>query len=236
MVVGSILETRITKAHEYSPSGNGPEKKDAAGNPVPQLVIVVQATPDNYATATKPLVDETGQQLPDDGRRALYVEKGQNISFAIARALQAHDLDDVQIGGKIWVKWESNGKNPSTGYEFRQYEAGYQPAPQTSGFGFGDQQAAPVQGQTYQPQPPAQPAPPVQQGQPVAAQYAPPQQPAFSAPSQAQPPAQFAPQQDAPQVPPAQPTYQQQVQQAGPQYVPPAQPAAAPPADNVPPF
>jgi len=230
MVVGTILSTHIGQARAYKADGTGDVKKDAAGNPVPQLVVILQSDPNGYANVTKPLVDENGQQIPDDGRRALYIEKNQNISFAVARALQAHGLDDVEVGGKIWVKWDSNGTSRG-GNEFRVYEAGYQPAPQTSGFGFGDQQAQaqPVQGQTFQSHAQPQYAPPVQQGQPVAAPY--------QAPPQAQPPAQQAdPWATPPQAPPAQPTYQQQVQQAGQQYVPPAQPAAAPPADNVPPF
>jgi hypothetical protein len=179
MVVGTIVETSVGKAFEYAKDGKGKAKVGADGNPIPKLTIVLDTgKPDNYASATKVLTDENGQVVPDDGRRAVHAEKGTNISFAIARALQEHDMDDVEVGGQLWVRYTEDGTSNS-GFTFRIYEAGYKPAPKTSGFGFADQQQAPQQQQQY--------APPPQPQQ----QYAPPPQ-APVAPPQA-PPAQQAP-------------------------------------------
>ena len=138
---------------------------DPAGNKVQQLRVTIQAQPDNYATAAKPLVDdETKMPIPDDGKRAIYIARDTNISFATARALAVHQLDDLQVGATFTVQLKGEidvGKgNPA-----KDHEVWYTPAPQGAGFGQFQQQ--------QQQQPPAQQAAPQQYQQPAPQQAAP---------------------------------------------------------------
>lgn len=230
MVAGTIVGTKFVGVTDYKTQQ--PIIDPGTGQQEQQLRIDIELMngPDNYASASKPLTDEeTRQELPDSGRRAIYVRKNTNISFAIARALEAVGLDDVRVGDKIWVRHSSTGTTRS-GTQFKEHEAGYQLAPQQSGFdGFQQaQQTSPAATQQQAP-PPAQ-----QQGaydpRQAYAQPGPAQQQAFQG---YQPgPAQLAGQPNPMAAPPA---------QQGP---PPAQPGPAPaqaqptppPAQNQPPF
>lgn len=217
MVAGVIVGTKFVGVTDYKTQQ--PIIDPGTGQQEQQLRIDIEllSGPDNYATALKPLTDEeTHQVLPDNGKRAIYVRKNTNISFAIARALEANGLDDVRVGDKVWVRHSSMGKTRN-GSEFKEHEAGYQLAPQQSGFdGFQQaQQQAPAAGQQGYAAPPAQPGPPP--GQPA---YDPRQ--AYAQPTGQQ-------QQFQQQAPPAQ----------QPPAAPPAQPSPAPtppPAQNAPPF
>lgn len=163
---------------------------DAAGNRRKQLRIVLQGAPDNYATVSNPLTDENGQVAPDDGRRAVYVPKNTNLSYAIAGALQALGPDmlrrGLEVGGQLAIRYSedipTDKGNPARGHEVR-YKA-----PALSTGQWQDQaQPQPVAPQVAQPPAPAYTPPPVQAPQPVAPQ------PAYTPPPAQAPQPQAAP-------------------------------------------
>lgn len=156
---------------KYNPNPAAPRENEVGpdGQPIPELRVVVAGTPDNYTTASKPLVNEQGQPMPDDGRRMVYIPKGTNISFATAAALkevspQGGPLKDLEVGGQFGVLYEkdiSTANGAARGHVVR-YKA---PAPNSGGFFGGQAQQTPAP--TQQPQ---QQMAPQQgfQGQPVA--------------------------------------------------------------------
>jgi len=176
---------------KYSANPNAQRENELGpdGKPIPELRVVVAGQPDNWASASKPLLNEQGQPQPDDGRRTIYIPKGQNISFATAAALkeispQGGPLADLEVGGRYAVLYEKdiptqNG-NPARGHVVR-YQA---PAPNSGGFFGGQQQAAPQQ----QPQATAQAQQQAWGGQPQ--QAAPAQQQFAPMPQQVQQAAQ----------------------------------------------
>lgn len=146
------ISTGWKSKYNANPNAQRENELGPDGQPIPELRVVVAGQPDNYATATKPLVNEQGQALPDDGRRTVYIAKGTNISFATAAALkevspQGGPLKDLEVGGKFGVMYEKdiptqNG-NPARGHVVR-YQV---PAPNSGGFFGGQQGAAPAQAQ-----------------------------------------------------------------------------------------
>lgn len=151
------ISTGWKSKYNANPNAQRENELGPDGQPIPELRVVVAGQPDNYATATKPLVNEQGQALPDDGRRTVYIAKGTNISFATAAALkeispQGGPLKDLEVGGKFGVMYEKdiptqNG-NPARGHVVR-YQA---PAPNSGGFFGGQAQQAPAQNVTQTPQ------------------------------------------------------------------------------------
>lgn len=83
------------------------------GNPVMQMVVVVQAQP---------------ASADDDGRRALYV-RGQ-LKAAVGEALRKAGARVPQRGGKLWVKYVSDEpvtlKNGKRGNDKKIYAAKYE--------------------------------------------------------------------------------------------------------------
>jgi hypothetical protein len=144
------ISTGYKSKYNANPNAQRENELGPDGKPVPELRVVVAGQPDNWASATKPLVNEQGQPLPDDGRRTIYIPKGQNISFATAAALkeispQGGPLADLEVGGQYAVLYEKdiptqNG-NPARGHVVR-YKA---PAPNSGGFFGGQQQGQPAQ-------------------------------------------------------------------------------------------
>lgn len=224
---------------KYNPNPNAPRENEVGpdGQPIPELRVVVAGTPDNYATASKPLMNEQGQPQPDDGRRMVYIAKGTNISFATAAALkeispQGGPLKDLEVGGRFAVLYEkdiSTANGAARGHLVR-YQA---PAPNSGGFFGGQaqqapaptQQAAPQQG--FQGQPAAQPQ--AGQWQQPQTQPQPGGWPQGQQQAQAAPQQGFAPQGDPnapgqqfqqPQAPAADPWLGQQAQQQAQQVAP----------------
>lgn len=153
---------------------------DSAGNPVKQLRVIISAQPDNYASASKALVDDNGQPIPDDGRRAIYIALNTNLSFRTAEALQALGSQylerGLEVGGQFGVRYAedipTNKGNPARGHQVF-----YKPPAQSSGAMFATQ-AQPQQ------QPAPQGPPPGFAPQPQGAQGAwPPAQPQQPAPA-----------------------------------------------------
>lgn len=230
--------------YNANPNAQRENELDAEGKPIPELRIVVAGTPDNYATATKPLVSkETGQPLPDDGRRLIYIAKGTNISFRTHDALKevsgGGPLRDLEVGGRYAVRYAEDIPTQN-GNPARGHQVAYQLPPANAGGFFGGQgQPTQAQQQVQQPQfqqqaPPAQQqfAPPVQQ---PAQQYAPPAQQGWGPPAQQAAPAAQAPApqqqfqgQPGPQMLAGQPNPMADPNAPGQQFQQPAAPAADP--------
>ena len=221
----------------YNENPNAPKvpKTDSQGRPLTQLRVLVAGQPDGWASVGPKARANIPADTVDDGRRAIYIARNTNLSFATAAALQEAGgpalLDrGLEVGGQIAVTYThdvpTNKGNPAKGHLVQ-----YKPPAQSSGAFFNGQQpqqapqyAAPPQ----QPQAPQYAAPPQQA--PQQPQYAPPQQP--QAPQFAAPPQQ--PQQPAaPQQPAWQPP--QGVPPQG-QYAAPQQPQGVPQPSNEPPF
>ena len=218
--IESIAEVDKKKYNQGMPSQE--YELDAAGNRKRQLRVIIQGRPDGWASTGKPLLDETtGQQMVDDGRRALYAAKGTNVSFRIADALLElgqHVLEKgLEVGGQFAIRRVADLPTPNGAAH--QHEVKYAPPAPSSGAFFDGQQQAPVQQQAPQQPQYAQPAPPQAPQQP---QYAPPaQQPQYAQPAAPQAGMDFSQfQQPAPpQQPQAAPPVQQQApapQQAAP--------------------
>ena len=219
----------------YNENPNAPKvpKTDSQGRPLTQLRVLVAGQPDGWASVGPKARAKIPADAVDDGRRAIYIARNTNLSFATAAALQEAGgpalLDrGLEVGGQISVTYThdvpTNKGNPAKGHLVQ-----YKPPAQSSGAFFNGQQP-PQQQAPQQPQAPQFAAPPQQA--PQQPQYAPPQQP--QAPQFAAPPQQ-APQQPQQPVAPQQPTWQP------PQGVPPQGQYAAPQqgvpqASNEPPF
>ena len=216
----------------YNENPNAPKvpKTDSQGRPLTQLRVLVAGQPDGWASVGPKARAKIPADTVDDGRRAIYIARNTNLSFATAAALQEAGgpalLDrGLEVGGQIAVTYThdvpTNKGNPAKGHLVQ-----YKPPAQSSGAFFNGQQpqqapqyAAPPQ----QPQAPQYAAPPQQA--PQQPQYAPPQQPQapqFAAPPQ-QPQQPAAPQQPAWQPPQG-------------QYAAPQQPQGVPQPSNEPPF
>lgn len=232
-IIGTIVETGVMAATNQK---DGTPKLDKMGQPKQQRIISIQLQggPNNYADASKPLTNDQGQMLPDDGVRTVFAEQGSNISRAIADSMKPHGLDDVRVGDQLWIRYDGVMTAPGSTTTFKSYTAGYQPgSPVVPAQQQGQPQAAPQFGGApaaapqpqYAQQPQGAPgfapqAPQAAPAAPQAPQYAQqPQAPNF--PPQGAP----APQYPAPQ---AQPQYAQQPQ--APQGQPGGFPAAAPQA------
>ena len=208
----------------YNENPNAPKvpKTDSQGRPLMQLRVLVAGQPDGWASVGPKARAKIPADAVDDGRRAIYIGRNTNLSFATAAALQEAGgpalLDrGLEVGGQISVTYThdvpTNKGNPAKGHLVQ-----YKPPAQSSGAFFNGQQP---QQAPQQPQAPQYAAPP---------QQAPAQQP--QAPQHAAPPQQ--PQQpQAPQQPAWQPP--QGVPPQG-QYAAPQQPQGVPQASNEPPF
>ena len=197
----------------YNENPNAPKvpKADSQGRPLTQLRVLVAGQPDGWASVGPKARAKIPADAVDDGRRAIYIARNTNLSFATAAALQEAGgpalLDrGLEVGGQIAVTYThdvpTNKGNPAKGHLVQ-----YKPPAQSSGAFFNGQQPQ---------QAPQQP------------QYAPPQQ--AQAPQFAAPPQQ-------PQQAPQQPTWQppQGVPPQG-QYAAPQQPQGVPQPSNEPPF
>ena len=219
----------------YNENPNAPKvpKTDSQGRPLTQLRVLVAGQPDGWASVGPKARAKIPADAVDDGRRAIYIGRNTNLSFATAAALQEAGgpalLDrGLEVGGQVAVTYThdvpTNKGNPAKGHLVQ-----YKPPAQSSGAFFNGQQP---QQAPQQPQAPQYAAPPQQAQAPQFA--APPQQPQQpAAPQYAAPPQQ--PQQPAaPQQPAWQPP--QGVPPQG-QYAAPQQPQGVPPqASNEPPF
>lgn len=151
------------------------EKDIKTGEPIIQLVVVLQTDLRNWAQVAKvPRVDPTDRNSPekdpseDDGRRSVYVAPWTNLHAAIGKATAAHNggkPTGLKSGATLGVKvidLEDTGKgNPK-----KVHAAVYEPPSGSSDF-FGEQQT--------------------QGGSGDAAATPPAQEPAAQAPAQADP-------------------------------------------------
>ena len=187
----------------YNENPNAPKvpKTDSQGRPLTQLRVLVAGQPDGWASVGPKARAKIPADTVDDGRRAIYIARNTNLSFATAAALQEAGgpalLDrGLEVGGQIAVTYThdvpTNKGNPAKGHLVQ-----YKPPAQSSGAFFNGQQPqqAPQQPQYAPPQQPQAPqfaAPPQQPQQPAA-----PQQPAWQPPQGVPPQGQYA----APQQP-----------------------------------
>lgn len=232
---GFMAKIKEIRQIDYYPFGEDKPEVRSDGSIRQQLRIIVEGVPDNYATASKPVVDGVGNPLPDSGLRAVYAPSGTNISGAIKSAIVAAGARGLDEGGQLGLKLAE--ERPSgKGNPLKVWEAKYIPPAASANFDFGagQQQAAPpAQQQAWQQPAPQQAAPPVQQ--PPQQQWAQPAAPVAAPQQQAwqQPAAPVAPpQQQWAQQPPAQAPAaapQQQWAQPAPQQAAPAQAPAADP-------
>ena len=121
-VLGEIVDKYMV---DYVPFGKkDPEIDERTGQPVKQLVVVLQTETRNYEDHPKAKIpkDQDGnprEASTDNGRRAIYARKGTNIYSALAKAVAAglpagekpgkHPL----VGGKIGMQFfedEDTGK------------------------------------------------------------------------------------------------------------------------------
>lgn len=163
-VFGEIVDQSMAPATDFSTKQ---QKVDRNGNPIEQLVVVLQTEFRNWQGVNKiPLVDRdnpnSGPKPPheDDGRRAVFIEPFTNIAAAVGAAITEATGDPQGFllnGGKLGVQI-FNLKDTGKGNPLKEHRAKYEAPAQT---------AAPVDffggGQQVQPQsaPPAQQ--PVQQ-------------------------------------------------------------------------
>lgn len=155
---------------DYVEFGQKDPKRDADGNAVQQLVIVLQTDNRNWANVAKvPKVDASDPNSPerppheDDGLRAVYVPEGKNIQFAIGKAITAAKAK-FQVGGKLGVRIDDL-RDTGKGNPLKEHVAVYTPPSAGDAF-FGNAPQAPAQ-QTAPATPAPQSAPPVQQQAPA---------------------------------------------------------------------
>lgn len=150
VISGEIVEQYTVDAIKF---GTDEVEKDKQGNPIKQLVIVLQTNLRNWEKVARiPKVDPTDRNSADkpasedDGKRAIYVKKYTNLHAAIGKAVASATgkAGPVRNGGKLAVKFfdtEDRGKgNPLKKYQARYeapadgdfFSAPSEPAPQQS--------------------------------------------------------------------------------------------------------
>lgn len=134
-VLGEIVDKYIV---DYVPFGKkDPEIDERTGQPVKQLVVVLQTETRNYEDHPKAKIPKDQDGNPrsaesDNGRRAIYARKGTNIYSALAKAVAA-GLEPGQkpgkhplVGGKIGMQFfddEDTGK----GNNLKKFRGKYVP-------------------------------------------------------------------------------------------------------------
>jgi hypothetical protein len=117
-VFGEIVDQAIVDKKKF---GKDEVETDRDGNPVKQLVVILQTDLRNWEAVSKIPTNEDGSQKAaseDDGRRAVYVAPWQNLHSAIGDAVVAETgskgplLNGAKLGVKI-VELKDTGKgNP----------------------------------------------------------------------------------------------------------------------------
>lgn len=134
-VLGEIVDKYIV---DYVPFGKkDPEIDERTGQPVKQLVVVLQTETRNWEDHPKAKIPKDQDGNPrsaesDNGRRAIYARKGTNIYSALAKAVAA-GLEPGQkpgkhplVGGKIGMQFfedEDTGK----GNNLKKFRGKYVP-------------------------------------------------------------------------------------------------------------
>lgn len=148
-VVGEVVDKFIT---DYVPFGKkDPEIDERTGQPVKQLVVVLQTEYRNWEDFPKNKIpkDQDGVALDgskDTGRRALYLRKGTNIYSALAKAVAAalpageKPGAHPKVGGRIGMQFfedEDTGK----GNPLKKFRGKYTLPTSTEGDAFFDEPA-----------------------------------------------------------------------------------------------
>lgn len=162
-VIGEIVDQFKVEKKEF---GKDVVERDRNGNPIFQLVVILQTELRNWQRVAKiPLVDPTDKSkgekaaTEDDGKRAVYIAPFTNLHAAIGRATAVNNggrPTDLRNGSRLGVKvlrLEDTGKgNPK-----KVYEAVYEPATQSAGFFEAQSQPAAQDPRTGKPSEPAAP-------------------------------------------------------------------------------
>jgi hypothetical protein len=134
-VLGEVVDKYIV---DYVPFGKkDPEIDDRTGQPVKQLVVVLQTETRNYEDHPKAKIPKDQDGNPrspesDNGRRAIYARKGTNIYSALAKAVAAalpageKPGAHPKIGAKIGMQFfedEDTGK----GNNLKKFRGKYVP-------------------------------------------------------------------------------------------------------------
>lgn len=129
--VGDSVKGEVVDKYkiDYVPFGKkDPELDERTGEPVQQLVVVMQTDLRDWEGVAKVPTDTDGVKLPgekDTGRRAIYARKGTNIYSALGKAIFAAGAKDLEIGGKFGVQFfeeEDTGK----GNPLKKFRAKYE--------------------------------------------------------------------------------------------------------------
>ena len=114
--IGDMVKGTIAEMHQrdHVPFGQKePEIDKRTGKPRQEMVFTIQTDDRNWANVVKvPLTDpDDSKSAPkpgsdDDGRRRVYVPKGDNIYYAVGTALRKAGvkMNDVEVGDKIAFK------------------------------------------------------------------------------------------------------------------------------------
>ena len=144
-VHGEIVEQFMTEAKKFGSDEVEVDRK--TGQPIKQLVVILQTDLRNWDKVAKVPTTEAGVEKPgseDDGKRAVYIKPWTNIHGAVGKAVAKATgkpgplRDGGTLGVKI-AKLENTGK----GNPLKVHEAVYTAPAESNGF-FGGSESAPL--------------------------------------------------------------------------------------------